>query len=85
MENHTYKVGQHVYKQSDGAPIGLELAQVIGMVLMVDYDRELRETLKDPKFNLHLVNHSRYEDDNTLVNDTPTRELDHQTQLIFSR
>ena len=46
---------------------------------MVDYDKELRETLKDPKFNLQLVDHSQYEDDNTIVNDTPTRDLDHQT------
>ena len=76
MSNHTYMVGQDVFKQDDGAPIGLELAQVIGMVLMIDYDRELRDSLNDQKFNLQLVDHSQYEDDNTLITDTPTRDLD---------
>ena len=76
MENHTYMVGDQIYKQDDGAPIGLELAQVIGMVLMVDYDRELRDTIQNPMYNLNLVDHSQYEDDNTIVTDTPTREMD---------
>ena len=79
MSNHTYMVGQEVFKQDDGAPIGLELAQVIGMVLMVDYDKQLRDSIQDKKFNLQLVDHSQYEDDNTLITDTPTRDLDHAT------
>ena len=40
MSNHTYKVGDDIFLQSEGGPIGLELTGAVSRAYMLRWDRE---------------------------------------------
>ena len=47
MTNHTYKLGDKVYLQSDGGPIGLEATGAVARAVMMMYDSIFQERVKE--------------------------------------
>ena len=62
MSNHVYLVGDQVFLQENGAPIGLEVAQLIGRINMIDHDQQVMKDLENPLWQLSLRLHDRFED-----------------------
>ena len=46
MSNHTYKLGDRIFLQKDGGPIGLEATGAISRAYMMHYDRLYLEAVE---------------------------------------
>ena len=69
MSNHVYSVGQKIYIQEDGGPIGTELAQVLGKLSMLHHSKQFTDMLDAT--DMHLLLNLVYEDDITNAADVP--------------
>ena len=47
MTNHTYKLGDRIFQQKDGGPIGLEATGAISRAYMMHYDRLYLEAVEE--------------------------------------
>ena len=61
LSNHTYKVGDVMYLQSSGGPIGLELTGAVARPFMLRWDRLYLEKVK--KVGMKMPLYKRYIDD----------------------
>ena len=61
MSNHTYKLGDRIFLQKDGGPIGLEATGAISRAYMMHYDRLYLEAVEEAGIRMLLYN--RYIDD----------------------
>ena len=69
MKNHTYSVGDDIFLQTDGAPIGTDFARVLARLVMIVFDRTFsQKTIEDATW-MELLLHLRYIDDENLVVD----------------
>ena len=69
MSNHTYRFGGKMYKQTDGGPIGDEMAQAVARVVMLWFDEKFEEDCK--KDGTELLFYMRYVDDGNMLALTP--------------
>ena len=65
LENHVYKFGDQIRKQSKGGPIGLALTGEIAECYMINWDKEFLERLKSVDMNPAI--YERFKDDITVV------------------
>ena len=61
LENHMYCVGDKIYLQTRGGPIGLELTGAVSRPFMARWDRMYLERVKEAGVNMLL--YERYVDD----------------------
>ena len=74
MSNHTYMVGDKVFLQSEGCPIGLDLSQGVARAVMLLYDELYQEQVKNEGIN--LCYYSRYVDDSNQIVESDENEKD---------
>ena len=67
LSNHVYIVNDTIYLQDEGAPIGLEIAQVLGRLSRIYHDSQFRQDLTNPTYQLSQILHSGFEDDITTI------------------
>ena len=67
MSNHVYLVGEKIFKQSSGGPIGLDFTQVLAQIAMIFFVEELENLIS--KDNIELQLHKRYVDNENLIVD----------------
>ena len=65
MSNHTYLLGDQVFLQSDGGPIGLDGSGAIARVVMLWFDELYLDKVKSEGYNLVL--YERYVDDSNQI------------------
>ena len=66
MSNHMYRFDGKIYLQSDGGPIGDELAQAVARIVMIWWDRKFLEKCRT--LEIDIMMYLRYVDDtNKLV------------------
>ena len=61
MSNHTYKLGDKIFLQKDGGPIGLEATGAISRAYMLYYDRLYLKAVKEA--GIRMLLYDRYIDD----------------------
>ena len=71
MENHVYKVGDKVYLQQEGGPIGLELTGAVSRAFMWRWDRMYLERAREAGIEMSL--YERYVDDSNQIAAIPDR------------
>ena len=69
MANHVYCMGDKVYLQSEGGPIGLELTGAVSRPFMARYDRMYLERVKQAGLDMEL--YERYVDDSNQICEVP--------------
>ena len=69
MANHVYCMGDKVYLQSEGGPIGLELTGAVSRPFMARYDRMYLERVKQAGMDMKL--YERYVDDSNQICEVP--------------
>ena len=69
MKNHVYRCGEEIRKQSKGGPIGLELTGDLAQILMIWFDEQLQQRIRQEGHE--PIMYKRYVDDitNILRND----------------
>ena len=65
LENHNYQFGGEVRHQTDGSPIGLELAGALSRVVMLWWDKKFLKLASINEINIFF--YSRYVDDGNLA------------------
>ena len=82
IENHTYRVGDRIYHQQEGGPIGLELTGAVSRAFMKRWDRLYLEKAKKAGVKMKL--YERYVDDSNQVAEVPPHgtKLDRETMKI---
>ena len=65
MSNHTYKLGDRIYLQAQGGPIGLELTGAVSRPFMMRWDKMYLKKVK--KAGLDMKIYKRYADDSNQV------------------
>ena len=65
MSNHTYKVGDNIFIQSEGGPIGLELTGAVSRAYMLKWDREYLNAVLIAGIKMRL--YKRYIDDSNQI------------------
>ena len=78
LESHTYKVGDKIYLQKEGGPIGLELTGAVSRVFMARWDRMYRKKVKNAGINMLL--YERYVDDSNQVAEVPPLEMEYDRE-----
>ncbi len=73
LENHTYKVGDRIYLQGEGGPIGLELTGAVSRVFMARWDKLYKKRVKNAGINMLL--YERYVDDSNQVAEVPPLDM----------
>ena len=71
MENHVYCVGDRIFQQQSGGPIGLELTGAVSRPFMAKWDRLYLESVE--KAGLKMLLYERYVDDSNQVAEAPPR------------
>ena len=71
MENHVYKVGDKVYLQQEGGPIGLELTGAVSRAFMWRWDRMYLERAREAGIEMSL--YERYVDDSNQIATIPDK------------
>ena len=66
MRNHTYTMGEKIYQQREGCPIGLDLSQAVARSVMMKYDREFIGGMESAT-GLKMRMYARYVDDTNLI------------------
>ena len=67
MDNHVYTVGDKMYKQSSGAPIGYDISRVLSRIAMIYFDDAFSKQIQENNMELQL--HQRYMDDQNIAVD----------------
>ena len=65
MGNHTYMMGDTMYLQSEGCPIGLDLSQAVARAVMMMYDEKYLAEVKNEGIQIHM--YCRYVDDSNQI------------------
>ena len=65
MENHTYKMGDDIFLQSEGCPIGLNLSQAVARAVMNYYDKAYLERVQEEGLDMKM--YVRYVDDSNQI------------------
>ena len=71
LENHTYKVGDRVFLQKEGGPIGLELTGALSRSFMKRWDQIYLKKVKDA--GMKMLMYERYVDDSNQVAVVPPK------------
>ena len=69
LENHSYKIGDKVYLQKEGGPIGLELTGAVSRAVMASWDKKYLKRVKQAGIKMLL--YERYVDDSNQVAEVP--------------
>ena len=69
MRNHTYKLGDTFYLQTEGAPIGLQMSGEIGRICCMVWDRLYKQELTNN--NILMPMYGRYVDDGDMTYEVP--------------
>ena len=82
LSNHTYMVGDVMYHQTAGGPIGLELTTSVSRPFMMKWDRLYLDRLK--KVGLDMMFYERYVDDSNqaVAIPPPGATYNHETRKI---
>ena len=82
IENHTYRVGDRIFHQKEGGPIGLELTGAVSRAFMKRWDRLYLEKAKKAGIKMKL--YERYVDDSNQVAEVPPQgtKLDKESMKI---
>ena len=78
MKNHLYKVGDKVYLQNEGGPIGLELTGAASRAFMWRWDKMYRKNAM--KAGIDILLYERYVDDSNQVAVVPERGAKYDTE-----
>ena len=83
LSNHTYMVGDTMYHQSAGGPIGLELTGAVARPFMMKWDKLYLERVR--KAGLEMKFYERYIDDSNqaAVVPPPGARYDHETRKVI--
>ena len=65
MSNHTYAVGDKIFLQTEGCPIGLDLSQAVARAVMLYYDELYLSKVKEEGMRIHM--YARYVDDSNQI------------------
>ena len=71
MESHVYCVGDRIFQQQSGGPIGLELTGAVSRPFMAKWDKMYLDSVK--KAGLKMLLYERYVDDSNQVAEAPPR------------
>ena len=71
LESHTYKVGDRVFLQKEGGPIGLELTGALSRSFMKRWDQIYLKKVKDA--GMKMLMYERYVDDSNQVAVVPPK------------
>ena len=77
MKNHLYKVGDQIYLQKDGGPIGLELTGAASRAFMWRWDQMYLK--KARKAGVEIVKYERYVDDSNQIAVVPQEGAKYDT------
>ena len=82
LKNHTYKVGDTIFRQTEGGPIGLELTGTVSRPFMMKWNKHYLEKVEQAGMSMHL--YKIYVDDsNQIAEVLPTgSEYDSETGEI---
>ena len=69
LSQHTYKVGDVVYLQMKGGPIGLELTGAVSRPFMIKWDKKYLEMVQ--KAGIQMWLYKRYIDDSNQAAEVP--------------
>ena len=69
LSSHTYKVGDEIYLQTEGGPIGLELTGAVCRPFMISWDKKYLRMVKDA--GIMMVMYKRYIDDSNQLARVP--------------
>ena len=69
MTNHTYIVGEEIYLQSTGGPIGLDFSRIVARLMMIIFDKQLAMDNDNHDADIILRLHKRYVDHENLAFD----------------
>jgi hypothetical protein len=78
MANHTYRVGDQSFLQTNGGAIGLELTGAVSRAFKWRWDRLYLEKIKKAKLRMRL--YERYVDDSNQVAEAPPPNTRYNTQ-----
>ena len=81
MNNHTYTVGEDIFLQSEGAPIGMDFARVISRIIMNVFDEKLGEQIRLRASEMDLLMHMSYVDDKNVVLDVQIKDNDTKAEI----
>ena len=70
LASHTYKVGDTIYLQTQGGPIGLELTGAVCRPFMMSWDKRYLKRVKEAGVQMPL--YKRYVDDSNQVGRVPS-------------
>ena len=73
MSLHTYKMGDEIYLQTEGCPIGLNLSQAVARCVMLLYDKKYLERVKEDE-ELDMKMYVRYVDDSNQIISTSEQD-----------
>ena len=71
LEGHVYKVGDRIFLQKGGGPIGLELTGAVSRAFMARWDKLYLKRVKDAGIKMHM--YERYVDDSNQVATVPPK------------
>ena len=78
MSNHTYSVGNKIFLQIKGGPIGIDFTRVIARILMIVFDGRFALAMEEIE-EVDMVLHKRYVDDENLALDVAFNDDDETT------
>ena len=71
LENHVYCIGDRIYKQQEGGPIGLELTGAVSRPFMAKWDKLYLEKVK--RAGIRMLLYERYVDDSNQIAVAPPK------------
>ena len=75
MSSHTYMVGDRIYLQLVGGPIGLYITRVLARIVMIMFDRRFKTSLSLLTNSKRLLLDLRYVDDKNIIIDIIREEV----------
>ena len=82
MRNHTYTMGEKIYQQREGCPIGLDLSQAVARSVMMKYDREFIGGMERAT-GLKMRMYARYVDDTNLIVESEEEDEERVAQSLM--
>ena len=81
MQNHTYKLGDEFYLQTEGAPIGLQMSGEIGRLCCMVWDRLYKQELIKNEIKMQMF--GRFVDDGKMYYKVPVPVDDEDGVEVF--
>ena len=78
LENHVYCVGNRIFRQQGGGPIGLELTGAVSRPFMAKWDKTYLEKVEKAGLRMHL--YERYVDDSNQIAEAPPKGYRYDTE-----